>query len=192
MSEQERQQKSTRWSAKPVMIGVIGMDDHAPEEPLINGAWQAAATVGRLVAERNGVVISGGRGGIMEAASKGAYEAGGIVVGVLPSDDKSEANPFVNVPIASGLRGIRGHVVISASDCLIMISGSSGTFSEVGLAYFHRPLIVLEGTGGWADRLRSILYEEKHLDPRAVNTIYFASSPEEAVNLAFELTERGA
>ncbi len=108
---------------------------------------------------------------------------------MLPSDDKQEANPYVNVPIASGLRGMRGHVVIHASDCLIMVSGSSGTFSEVGLAYFHRPLVVIEGTGGWSDRLRAILYEEKHLDPRRYNTIYFVSTLQEAVDLAFELAQ---
>ncbi len=178
-----------RYPANPVMIGVIGMDDHAPEEPLSKLAWFTAETVGRLVAERGGVLVTGGRGGIMEAASKGAFQAGGITVGVLPGSDKAEANQYVNVPLATALGGIRSHVMVTISDCLIMISGSSGTFSEVGLAYFHRPLVVIEGTGGWADRLRAILYEEKHLDPRRINTIHFASSAEEAVALAFALVE---
>jgi len=176
-----------RWPAHPVMIGVIGMDDHGDAETIAAEARHVAETIGRLVAERGGCLVTGGRGGIMEAASKGAYEAGGLAVGLLPSDDRREANPYVNVPIATGLHGVRSHVVVYASDCVIMVSGSSGTFSEVGLTYFHRPLIVVEGTGGWADRLRAILYEGKHLDPRGVNTIYFAQTPAEAVDLAFKL-----
>jgi uncharacterized protein (TIGR00725 family) len=87
------------------------------------------------------------------------------------------------------MRGVRSHIMISASASIIMISGSSGTFSEVGLAYFHRPLVVLEGSGGWADKLRGILYEEKYLDARGYNTIYFAKTPEEAVDMAFRLAE---
>jgi uncharacterized protein (TIGR00725 family) len=175
----------TKRHEDKIIIGIIGMDEHGPEEPISPETLRAAETTGRLVAERGAILVSGGRGGIMEAVSRGANLAGGVVVGLMPSHSKSEANEYVTVPLATGLGEMRNHLTIRASDAIIMISGSTGTLMEATISYGRKPLIVLEGTGGWSDRLRGTLYEEQHFNQRRTSAILYASSPEEAVEIAF-------
>jgi uncharacterized protein (TIGR00725 family) len=163
------------------------MDDHGAAEPISPAALAAAEEVGRLLALRAAILVSGGRGGIMEAASKGACLAGGIVVGLLPSLSKREANPYVTVPLATGLGELRNHLTIRSSDAVIMISGSTGTLNEATITYHQKPLVVLEGTGGWSDRLRDIAYQGRHLDQRGSAVISFAATPADAVETALEL-----
>lgn len=177
--------------SEKVLIGVIGMDDHGDTDPITPAATEAAEEVGRLIAKRGGILISGGRRGIMESVSKGANEAGGIVVALLPSLSKSEANPYVTIPIATGLGEIRNHLTIRASDAIIMISGSTGTLMEATVSYSRKPLIVLEGTGGWSDRLKETLYDGRHFNLRHSAEVMFAKTPAEAVDLAFDWARRG-
>ena len=75
------------------------------------------------------------------------------------------------------------------SDAVIMIGGGNGTLNELTIAYGHKPVVVLEGTGGWADRIRGALYEGKYLDERRVGEIHFAQSAQEAVDKAFHLAD---
>ena len=175
----------TERHADKIIIGVIGMDEHGPEEPISPEAMEAAETTGRLVAERGGILVSGGRGGIMEAVSRGANLAGGIVVGLMPSHSKSEANEYVTIPLATGLGEMRNHLTIRAGDAIIMISGATGTLMEATISYGRKPLIVLEGSGGWSDRLRGALYDGGHFSLHGAHAILFASSPEQAVEMAF-------
>ena len=174
-------------TSEKMIIGVIGMDEHGPEEPIPPNASEAAEIVGRLIAERGAILMTGGRGGIMETASRGCALAGGVSVGILPSKSKAEANPYVTIPIATGLREMRSHVMINACDAIIMICGSAGTLNEATLVYYEKPLVVLEGTGGWADRLRQTLIEGRYFDLRGSSEIFFVSTPEEAVSMAFDL-----
>jgi uncharacterized protein (TIGR00725 family) len=150
-------------------------------------ALEWAEEVGRLIATRGGVVISGGRGGVMEAVSKGAQQAGGLTVGIMPSLDGSEANPYVDLRITTGLGGIRNILTIRTSDAVIMIAGGRGTLNELTVAYGHKPVIILEGTGGWSDRIRAAAVEEEYLDDRRDGHLRYADSPEEAVSMAFDL-----
>jgi uncharacterized protein (TIGR00725 family) len=174
-----------------IIIGIIGMDFHGLQEPIPPKALKVAEQVGCLIAQRGAILITGGRGGIMEAASRGAHEAGGLVVGLLPGFSKNEANPYVSIPIVTGLGEMRNHLTIRASDAIIMICGSTGTLNEATIAYGQKPLIVVEGTGGWSDRLRQFLYEGHHFDERGTAEVFFVSDPEEAVFKAIELAKRG-
>ena len=149
-----------------------------------NHAIEVAEEVGRLVAERAAVLVRGGRGGIMLAASRGAYQAGGIVMGLLPGLARSEANQYVTIPLCTGLGGIRNHLTVPAADAVIMIAGSTGTLNEATLSYGPKPLVVIEGTGGWSDRLRDLLYDAAHFDARGSAVIRFVSTAREAVDLA--------
>ena len=90
-----------------------------------------AEAVGRLIAEKSGILICGGMHGIMEAASKGAKQAGGLTVGILPQDHKRDANPYIDIPIATGLGIGRNVVVARTADALIAIGGEYGTLSEI-------------------------------------------------------------
>jgi len=90
-----------------------------------------AEAVGRLIAERGGILVCGGMHGIMEAAAKGAKQAGGLTVGVLPQDHKRDANPYIDIPIATGLGIGRNVIIARTADALIAIGGEYGTLSEM-------------------------------------------------------------
>lgn len=109
-------------------IGVLGQ--HAPEEPILSFAYR----IGRGIAERGGVLLCGGLGGVMEAACRGAKEAGGITIGILPGHSPGDANPFVDFAIATGLGEARNFVLVAASSALIACGGQAGTLSEIALA----------------------------------------------------------
>ena len=119
-------------------MAVIGPGD----EPTV-----AAAEVGRLLAERGAVVVCGGRGGAMEAACRGAKEADGLTVGILPGADRSDANPFVDVVLPTGLGEARNALVVGAADVVIAIGGGYGTLSEIALALKAGKRVI--GVGTW-------------------------------------------
>jgi uncharacterized protein (TIGR00725 family) len=101
--------------------------------------------VGRLVAERGAVLVCGGRGGAMEAACRGAKQAGGLTVGILPGSDRSDANPYVDVALPTGLGEARNALVVRAADAVIAIGGGYGTLSEIALALkAGKPVIGLD------------------------------------------------
>ena len=124
----------------------------------------------------------------MEAASKGAKLAGGLVVGILPEFDRSGANQYLDVAIPCGVGyAMRNITTVRAADSVIMIRGSSGTLNEVTLAYSHgRPLQVLQGSGGMADKLEDFLPIPGYLDERKSVKIEFMQTPAEAVKRAVE------
>jgi uncharacterized protein (TIGR00725 family) len=93
-----------------------------------------AETVGRLVARSGAALVCGGLGGVMEAACRGARAEGGTTIGILPGLDRSAANPYVEVAIATGLGEARNALVVRAADCLIAVGGAYGTLSEIALA----------------------------------------------------------
>ncbi len=151
---------------------------------------QAARDVGRLVAERGGVMITGGLGGVMEAASEGAQKAGGLTIGFLPLMDKAAGNPYLDVVLPTGLGTVRNLLAARGCDALVMIGGGCGTLNELTISYAAgRPVIVLRGTGGWADRIEGALYDGHYLDERRKTRIDFADTPEEAVRMAFARAE---
>ena len=108
----------------------------------------AAAEVGRLLAERGAVLVCGGRGGAMEAACRGAKDAGGLTVGILPGSNRSEANPFVDVVLPTGLGEARNALVVGAAEVVIAIGGGYGTLSEIALALKTGKRVI--GLGTWA------------------------------------------
>lgn len=145
----------------PLYVAVIGPGDADGE------VYGLAREVGRLVAGRGGVVVSGGLAGVMEAASRGATEAGGVSIGVLPYEDRRRANPYLSYSIPTGVGEARNLAVVCSADAVISVGGGYGTLSEIGLAKkTGRPVVVLRG---WE------LGEH----------VIVASSPEEAVERAF-------
>lgn len=113
-------------SIKPT-IGVIGANQTNQEN------YNLAYEVGTHIAARGAILVCGGLGGIMEAASKGASDSGGQVIGILPGTDKKEANPYVTIPIPSGLGISRNVLIIHASDVIIAFPGEFGTLSEIAV-----------------------------------------------------------
>jgi len=122
-------------------IGVIGGSQVA--EHTASQAYE----VGMHIAKNGAILVCGGLGGVMEAASKGAAENGGLVVGFLPGSEKADANPFVHVAIPTAMGIARNILVVRASDVLIAFPGSYGTLSEISLALSHsKTVIYMPGT----------------------------------------------
>ena len=109
-------------------IAVVGPGEADAE------TYALALEVGRLIAARGGVVVCGGLGGVMEAAARGASEAGGSTLGILPGGDRSAANAYVTLALATGLGELRNALVVRCSDAVVAVGGSWGTMSEVALA----------------------------------------------------------
>jgi uncharacterized protein (TIGR00725 family) len=129
--------------------------------------YEKAREVGRLVAERGGMVVCGGLSGVMEAAARGAAEAGGTAIGILPDEDRRRANAYLTYSLATGTGHARNLAVVCSGDVVISVGGEYGTLSEIGLARkVGRPVVALES---WDLGEHVIL----------------ASSPEEAVEAAF-------
>jgi uncharacterized protein (TIGR00725 family) len=107
-------------------------------------AWELAEEVGRLLAEAGVAVVCGGRGGIMEAACRGASEAGGTAIGILPGHEIAEANPHCTQVVATGIGHARNLAVVASGQAVIAIGGEWGTLSEIGFArVIDRPVIAL-------------------------------------------------
>jgi uncharacterized protein (TIGR00725 family) len=129
-----------------------------------------AEAVGMLLSQRGAVLVCGGLGGVMEAASRGAKSGGGITVGILPQDHKKAVNEFIDVPIATGLGIGRNVIIARTADAVIAVGGEYGTLSEIAFALqMKKPVI---GVSTW--------------DIRGVMSVKDA---EEAVNKVFELLE---
>jgi uncharacterized protein (TIGR00725 family) len=109
-------------------IGVIGGAGCSPE------MYDIAREVGREIAHRGFSLVCGGLGGVMEAACRGAQEAGGITIGILPTSDKADANPYIDFVIPTGLGHARNVLVVHASDALVAVDGETGTLSEIAIA----------------------------------------------------------
>lgn len=116
-------------------VSVIGGGSVTDEE------YALAEEVGRLLGERDHTLVCGGRGGVMEAACRGASEAGGSTIGILPGEDRTAANPYVETTIVTGLGHARNALVVMNGDAVIAIDGGPGTLSEIGFAgIFDRPV----------------------------------------------------
>jgi uncharacterized protein (TIGR00725 family) len=112
----------------PPYIAVVGASQPTESQE------RAAEEVGRALGAAGAVVITGGRGGVMAAASRGAREAGAIVVGMLPGGDRRDANPWVTVALPTGLGELRNGLVVRAADAVVAVGGAYGTLSEIALA----------------------------------------------------------
>ena len=107
--------------------------------------YEKAREVGRLVAERGGTIVCGGRSGVMEAAARGATEAGGPAIGILPDEDRRQANEYLSYSVATGTGHARNLAVVCSGDVVISVGGEYGTLSEVGFALkVGRPVVALE------------------------------------------------
>ncbi len=107
--------------------------------------YEKARQVGRLVAERGGTLVCGGHSGVMEAAARGATEAGGTAIGILPDEDRTRANEYLSYSIATGTGHARNLAVVCSGDVVIAVGGEYGTLSEIGLARkVGRPVVALD------------------------------------------------
>jgi uncharacterized protein (TIGR00725 family) len=108
-------------------LGVIGGGSATSE------IYELARAVGREAALRGWVVITGGLGGVMEGAARGAFEAEGLTLGILPGGDRGQANPYIKIAVATNMHHARNSIIAHTADALIAVDGEHGTLSEIAL-----------------------------------------------------------
>ena len=150
-------------------IAVVGAGEAGAD--LLAGAEQ----VGARLAEAGAVLVCGGLGGVMEAACRGAREAGGLTVGLLPGTDRGAANPFLDVAVPTGMGEMRNALVVRAGEAVIAVGGGFGTLAEIALAFESRTPVV--GIATW----------EAARAGRRIHDIERVESPAEAVERALAL-----
>jgi len=150
---------------KKIRIGIIG--GSKPDK----SSYQLALQAGRLIGEKGGILVCGGLGGIMEASARGAKQAGGLTVGILPGNYLSEANPYIDFPVATGIGYARNSLVAMNADVLIAIDGRYGTLTEIAYGNIYGKKVI--GLGTWD-----------------VEGVLKAGSAAEAVELAFKHASR--
>jgi len=133
---------------------------------------ELAREVGRLIARKGCSLVCGGLGGVMEACCRGAREEGGMTIGILPGTSREDANPYVDVPIVTGLGHARNLIIVQTAHAVIALPGGPGTLSEIALALkVGAPVVALD-------------------DWEEISDIEHASSPAEAVNAAIQLASK--
>ncbi|HEX2069501.1 MAG TPA: TIGR00725 family protein [Actinomycetota bacterium] len=158
----------------PVYVGVVGPDP-APEDVAAQ-----AEEVGRLLAKAGAVVVCGGLGGVMEAASRGAATEGGTSIGLLPGTSRGGANPYLTFSIPTGMGEMRNVLIVRASDAVIALAGEFGTLSEIAFAL--KTGVPVVGLETW----------ELAKAGKPVEPFLLAGSPEEAVREALRLGDEAA
>ena len=130
-----------------LQISVIGAGEG--DEEILRDAEE----VGRGIAEAGAVLVCGGLGGVMEAASRGASEAGGTVLGILPTLSPADANPYVTHAVATGTGHARNLAVVASGEAVIAVGGEWGTLSEIAYARkLGRPVVAIQS---WTLRNRA-------------------------------------
>lgn len=169
------------------LVAVIGDAVVAPgsEKDRISEA------IGRLLVDAGFRVLTGGLGGVMEAALRGARSSDrysdGDTVAILPGHDPNEANPFADIVIASGLDHVRNSVV-SHADALIAVGGGAGTMSEICMAWIYKRLIVALQLDGWSGRIADQPVDGRRRYPGLPDDrVYGARDADEAVRLIHDL-----
>jgi len=139
------------FSQRIKQVTVIG-DSQAGKE-----AFSLAENIGVEIAKLGYAVITGGRGGIMEAANKGAFKAGGLSIGILPSESRESANRYCHIVIPTGLGHARNTLTALSGDAIVAIGGGAGTLSEICFGWiYQKPIFVFPQFGGWSKKLAGL------------------------------------
>jgi uncharacterized protein (TIGR00725 family) len=154
-----------------ILIAVIGSGEATPQE------IQLAEAVGKEIARRGAILVCGGLGGVMEAACRGAASDNGLTIGILPGDSRQAANPYVQIPVVTGLSQARNVVVVKSARVVIAVGGAYGTLSEIGHALQNGIPVV--GLKTWT------ISRNNKPDSSIIN----ADNAKDAVEIAFSLIE---
>ena len=155
-----------------MIIGVIGDSSCSLQETKL------AESIGELLAQRGATIVCGGLGGVMEAVCRGAKSKGGLTVGILPGRDSSMANPWIDIPVVTGIGEARNVAVVKSAQAVIAIGGGYGTLSEI--AYALKSGIPVIGLNTWS----------LSRNGREDDSIIKVNSVTEAVDRAISLIKR--
>lgn len=157
------------------IVGVIGSSQAGEEEAEI------AKKVGREIAKREYVLLTGARGGVMKAACIGAKSEGGLTLGILPFSKKTKANRYTDIVIPTGMGSTRNSLNTLTADYIIVVGGGSGTLSEIAFAWmYNKPILAFSGVKGWSTKLAG-----KQLDDKRKDHIIPVETAKEALNCIY-------
>jgi uncharacterized protein (TIGR00725 family) len=162
-----------RRMKEKIFISVVGESEASRKN------YRLAQEVGKLIAEAGATLVCGGLKGVMEAAAKGARSVGGLTVGILPGSRREEANPYIDIPIVTGLGYARNKLVVKTGQAVIAIGGRYGTLSEIGFALGYGIPVI--GFNTW-----KLIRGNGEVD----QGIVYVHTPEEAVKTAFKLIKK--
>lgn len=159
-----------------IYIGIIGAGKCNEK------SYKKAVELGKEIACNDGIVICGGKSGIMEAVCKGTKENDGISIGILPEENRNRANNYLNFSLTTGMGQARNLIIVTSSNVVIAVSGAYGTLSEIALAQKHKtPTILLDS---WP-----LLNIDYNFDR---SLLFKADNPKNAVELAMNLAEKNS
>ncbi|MFO8078158.1 MAG: TIGR00725 family protein [Thermoplasmatota archaeon] len=154
--------------------GSGGKKEKIPEDVL-----SLAEELGFYIAKQQAVLVTGGRGGVMEAACRGAKKGDGITLGILPNE-KGEANDFVDIAVGTGLSFQRNFLIAQAADCMICLAGGWGTLSEISAAFIlEKPVVFVKSVFGMVDKILNA-----DIIPQDYHNYAVADTAKDAVELA--------
>ena len=144
-----------------------------------------ANEVGKEIADRGAVLICGGLGGVMAEAAKGAKERGGLTVGIIPGEDPDSANPYIDIPLPTGLGFARNVLVAYSGDVVIAVNGRLGTLSEISYALIKKKPVIGIHTWNLGQLSGGVYPDEKTYGDGVIK----CKSAKEAVDMAFTIIE---
>ena len=147
--------------------------------------YEEAYIYGKFLGERGYVVITGGRSGIMEAISKGAYDSGGLTIGIIPSENKNMANPYCKIIIPTGIGFARNIITALSGDIVVVFGGGCGTLAELSYAWqFGKTILAAKWIEGVSKEYAGKIIDEKRKTP-----ILYANNLEELKEKTLQLLE---
>ncbi len=168
---------------RPPVIAVIGNAGLPQDDPRCVFAFE----LGRALVDAGYVIACGGRDGVMEAVCRGAHASAsyrpGVTVGVLPSSTPTEANPWVDVPICTGL-GLARNVICAHGEAVVAVGGGAGTLSEIALAWQFGRLVIGARLEGWSGKLADTRLDQRQRYPGMIDDrVFGVDAPDEVVAL---------
>lgn len=175
---------------KKIQIGIMGSagnEEYPQNNKKRNILYKLAEELGEILGKKKIILFTGGKGGIMESASKGAKQFGGTTIGVVKGKDRNTCNKYIDIEIVSGMEGCGEETMLILScDGIIALGGGAGTLQELTIAYRNKkPVVILDINYGWASKLKG-----SYLDERKNEKFVVATNPEEAVNKILDAIKR--
>jgi uncharacterized protein (TIGR00725 family) len=191
----EKQKKSIGVGKLVLQVGVIGSagsEEYLKGWKMAKGLKKAVGRIGQLLGDRGATIITGGGGGIMSEVSREGIKRDSITIGLFNTPNDIGVGDIYTVGITTGMfEGGPEYFLPLSSDVMIAVSGGAGTLNELAVAYRNRvPVILLQGYGGWVDKIIPLLYEGQYLDERKRTKFFVTQTPEKAVATALSVGEK--
>ncbi len=166
------------------IIGSAGPEEYPSTSTPDEKIYKIAEELGRIIANKNAVLVTGGKGGIMETACKGSKNNGGITVGIVKGDARGTSNNYIDIEIVTNTLGASEEaILINSCDGIIVVGGGAGTLQELTVAYRKsKPVVVLTTVDGVG-----VQYINKYMDSRNTTKFFGANNPAKAVDILLNL-----